>query len=163
MRVSFIVAKSTNHVIGRENKLPWHLKDDLQNFKKLTMGHHMLMGRKTFESIGRPLPGRMSLVLSSQPRPVQDQVVWFGSIWRAIKFAERAGESELFIIGGEALFRSALSVCDRIYLTEIAAEVKGDVYFPLLSMKHWKKVSEQAFSKNSDNDFDFSVQVLDRR
>ena len=163
MRVSFIVAKSTNHVIGRDNKLPWHLKDDLQNFKKITMGHHMLMGRKTYESIGKPLPGRMSLVLSSNPRAVADQVVWFTSIWRAIKYAERAGETELFIIGGEALFRSALRICDRIYLTEVQGDVKGDVYFPVLSLKNWKKVSEQNFSKNSDNDHDFTFQVLDRR
>lgn len=163
MRVSFIVAKSLNNVIGRNNQLPWHLKDDLQHFKKLTMGHHMLMGRKTFESIGRPLPGRMSLVLSSEPRPVQDQVVWFTSIWRALKYAERAGENELFIIGGEKIFKSALAICDRIYLTEVKAEVEGDVYFPQLSLKNWKKISEQNFSKNSDNDYDFSIQVLDRR
>lgn len=163
MRISFIVAKSENNVIGINNKLPWHLKDDLQNFKRITMGHHMVMGRKTFESIGKALPGRMSLVISSEPRPVQDQVVWFPSIWRAIKFAERAGETELFIIGGEKIFKSALSIVDRIYLTEIPSVIKGDVYFPQLSMKNWKKVSEQSFSKNADNDFDFSIQILDRR
>lgn len=163
MRISLIVAKAQNNVIGRNNQLPWHLKDDLQNFKKLTLGHHILMGRKTFESIGKPLPGRMSLVLSSEPRPVEDQVVWFSSIWRAIKFAERAGETELFIIGGEKIFKAAMYICDRIYLTEVKAEVEGDVYFPQLSLKNWKKVSEQNFSKNAENDYDFSVQVLDRR
>ncbi len=163
MRVSFIVAKSENNVIGKDNKLPWHLKDDLQHFKKITMGHHMVMGRKTFESIGKPLPGRMSLVLSSEPKAVQDQVVWFQSIWRAIKFAERAGESELFVIGGANVFKSALSVCDRIYLTEIHAQVEGDVFFPQLSLKNWKLLSEQKHSKNKDNDFDFTIQVLDRR
>src|SRR4051812_28909984 len=119
MRISFIVAKSENNVIGVNNKLPWHLKDDLQMFKKLTMGHHMLMGRKTFESIGKALPGRMSLVVSGEPRANSDQVLWFNSIFRAIKQAERNGESELFIIGGEKVFKSALSLVDRIYLTEV--------------------------------------------
>jgi dihydrofolate reductase len=163
MRISLIVAKSENNAIGLENKLPWHLKDDLQNFKKLTMGHHILMGRKTFESIGKALPGRMSLVISSEPQANQESVFWFNSIFRAIKQAERNGETELFIIGGEKIYKYALSLIDRIYLTEIKADIKGDVFFPQLSLKNWKKVSEQNFSKNADNDFDFSFQILDRK
>jgi dihydrofolate reductase len=163
MRISLIVAKSENNVIGLNNKLPWHLKDDLQNFKKLTMGHHILMGRKTFESIGKALPGRMSLVVSSESRPNQDSVLWFNSIFRAIKQAERNGENELFIIGGEKIYKYALSLVDRIYLTEVKATIEGDVFFPQLSLKNWKKVSEQNFEKNSDNDFDFIIQVLDRK
>src|SRR6478752_6063465 len=156
MRISFIVAKSENNVIGVSNKLPWHLKDDLQMFKKLTMGHHILMGRKTFESIGKPLPGRMSLVVSTEPKANQDSVLWFTSIFRAIKQAERNGESELFIIGGEKVFKAALSLCDRIYLSEVHGDVKGDTYFPSLSVKNWKKVSEQKFEKNADNDHAFT-------
>ncbi len=163
MRISLIVAKSENNVIGLNNKLPWHLKDDLQNFKKLTMGHHILMGRKTFESIGKVLPGRMSLVISSESRPNQESVFWFNSIFRAIKQAERNGESELFIIGGEKIYKYALSLVDRIYLTEVKAMINGDVYFPPLSLKNWKKVSEQNFQKNTENDFDFVIQVLDRK
>lgn len=163
MRISFIVAKAENNVIGINNTLPWHLKADLQNFKKLTMGHHILMGRKTFESIGKPLPGRMSLVVSSEPRPVSDNVLWFNSIFRAIKHAERSGESELFIIGGEKIFKYALSLVDRIYLTEVKGDVKGDVYFPQLSLKNWKKISEQHYNRDQENDHDFTIQVLDRR
>ncbi|MGE3608055.1 MAG: dihydrofolate reductase [Bacteriovoracaceae bacterium] len=163
MRVSLIVAKSENNVIGKNNQLPWHLKDDLQNFKKLTMGHHILMGRKTFDSIGKALPGRMSLVISSDSRPAQENVLWFNSIFRAIKHAERSGESELFIIGGERIYKYALSLVDRIYLTEVQAVVEGDVYFPQLSLKNWKKISEQNFVKDSNNDFNFSVQILDRK
>ncbi len=150
-------------MIGRNNELPWHLKDDLQNFKKITMGHHILMGRKTFESIGKPLPGRMSLVISNEPKANTDTVLWFNSIFRAIKQAERSGESELFIIGGEQIFKAALSLADRIYLTEVKKHVEGNVHFPLLSMKNWKKVSELYFEKNAGNEFDFSIQVLDRR
>lgn len=163
MRVSFIVAKSENNVIGRNNDLPWRLKDDLQNFKKITMGHHILMGRKTFESIGKPLPGRVSLVVSNDPKTSTESVFWFNSIFRAIKQAERKGETELFIIGGEKIFRSALSLADRIYLTEVKAEVQGDVYFPVLSMKNWKTVGEQNFDKSESNDFPFVVKILDRR
>jgi dihydrofolate reductase len=163
MRISFIVAKSENNVIGVNNQLPWHLKADLQNFKKLTMGHHMLMGRKTFESIGKPLPGRMSLVISSNPKPNEESVFWFTSIFRAIKQAERNGETELFIIGGEKIFKYALSLVDRIYLTEVKATIQGDVFFPQLSLKNWKKISEEQFSKDADNDFDFSFQILDRK
>lgn len=163
MRISFIVAKAENNVIGINNTLPWHLKDDLQNFKKITMGHHILMGRKTFESIGKPLPGRMSLVISNTPQANLSNVFWFNSIFRAIKQAERSGETELFIIGGEKIFKYALSLVDRIYLTEVKGEIKGDVYFPPLSLKNWKKVSEQEFSKNSDNDHDFTFKILDRK
>ena len=163
MRISFIVAKSENNVIGVNNTLPWHLKDDLQNFKKLTMGHHILMGRKTFDSIGKPLPGRMSLVVSSEPKANDNNVFWFNSIFRAIKYAERAGESELFIIGGEKIFKYALSLVDRIYLTEVHGDIKGDVYFPQLSIKNWKKISESQHKKDANNDYDFTIQVLDRR
>ncbi len=163
MRISFIVAKSENNVIGIDNKLPWHLKTDLQHFKKITMGHHILMGRKTFESIGKALPGRMSLVISSEPRPASESVLWFNSIFRAIKHAERNGESELFIIGGEKIFKYGLSLVDRIYLTEVRGDVKGDVYFPTLSLKNWKKISEHHYSKDADNDHDFSMLILDRR
>ncbi len=163
MRISLIVAKAENNVIGNRNKLPWHLKDDLQNFKKLTMGHHILMGRKTFDSIGKALPGRMSLVVSSEPKPNLENVFWFTSIFRAIKQAERNGETELFIIGGEKIYKYALSLVDRIYLTEVKANVEGDVSFPQLSLKNWKTVSEQHCQKNADNDHDFSFLVLDRR
>jgi len=163
MRVSLIVAKSENNVIGKNNELPWHLKDDLQNFKKLTMGHHILMGRKTFESIGKVLPGRMSLVISSEPRANSENVFWFSSIFRAIKQAERNGETELFIIGGEKIYKYALSLIDRIYLTEVKATVEGNVFFPALSLKNWKKVSEVNGEKNDSNDYNFSMQVLDRR
>lgn len=164
MRVSLIVAKDENNVIGKNNTLPWHLKDDLQNFKKITMGHHILMGRKTFESIGKPLPGRMHLVVSSNPLAATDNVLWFNSIFRAMKFAERQGEKELFIIGGAAIYKYALSLVDRIYLTEVKTKVvDGDVVFPALSLKNWKRISEVSVSKNEHNDHDYTMIVLDRK
>lgn len=164
MRVSLIVAKDENDVIGKNNQLPWHLRDDLLNFKKITMGHHLIMGRKTYESIGKPLPGRMNLVVSSNPLAATDSVLWFNSIFRAIKFAERQGEKELFIIGGAAIYKYALSLVDRIYLTEVKTQVKdGDVFFPSLSLKNWKRVSETEVSKNDQNDYDYKMVILDRK
>lgn len=163
MRISIIVAKSLNNVIGKENKLPWKLSDDLANFKKLTTGHYILMGRKTFESLGKPLPGRVHLVVSSKEMPNTDQVLWFSSLFKAMKYAERQVEKELFVIGGSQIYKAALPLADRLYLTDIQAEVNGDAFFPVLSSKNWNLISEQQFSKNTNNDFDFSIKVLDRK
>jgi len=163
MRISLIVAKSSNNVIGVNNTLPWHLKDDLQNFKKITTGHHILMGRKTFESIGKALPNRVSLVISSAPHANSENILWFTSIFRAIKQAERAGETELFIIGGEKIFKAALPLVDRLYLSHVHCEIEGDVFFPSLSVKNWKPISSEYFEKNEHNDHSFEFQILDRR
>lgn len=163
MRVSMIVAKSLNNAIGLANKLPWHLKGDLQNFKKITTGHHIIMGRKTFDSLGKPLPGRMHLVVSNDPREAGENVLWFNSIFRALKYAERQGEKEVFIIGGAQIYKAALSLIDRLYLTEVLAEVEGDTFFPLLSLKNWNVISDQRFDKDTDNDHPYSLRVLDRK
>ena len=164
MRINMIVAKSKNSVIGKGGKLPWHLKGDLANFKKVTMGHHMLMGRKTFESLGsKPLPGRMHLVVSNQPGPASENVLWFPSFFRAIKHAERQGEKELFIIGGAQVFKATVSLVDRLYVTDILANVDGDTTFPGLSLKNWNLVSEHVFQKDADNDYPFTIRVLDRK
>ena len=163
MRISMIVAKSMNHVIGLNNKLPWHLKGDLQNFKKLTTGHHMIMGRKTFESLGKPLPGRMHLVVSNDPKEASENVLWFNSLLRAMKHAERQGESEVFIIGGAQIYKAALTLIDRLYLTEVHAEVQGDTFFPSLSLKNWNVISETRCEKDADNEHAYSLRVLDRK
>ena len=164
MRISMIVAKAKNGVIGKGNKLPWHLKSDLLNFKKVTTGHHVLLGRKTFESLGgKPLPGRMHLVVSSQPGEASDNVLWFPSLFRAIKHAERQGEKELFIIGGAQVYRAAISLVDRLYITEIQADVEEDATFPSLSLRNWNLVSEQMIQKDADNDYPFTIRVLDRK
>lgn len=164
MRISMIVAKSLNGVIGNQNKLPWHLKTDLQNFKKVTTGHHVILGRKTFESLGsKPLPGRVHLVVSNDPKAATDNVLWFSSIFRALKHAERQGEKEVFIIGGAQIYKAALSLVDRIYLTEVLAEVQGDVLFPSLSLKNWNVISEESHEADSENDHGFILKVLDRK
>lgn len=119
-----------NRCIGRDGRLPWQLPGDLQRFKQLTTGHGLLMGRKTFESIGRPLPGRTSYVLSRSPDFIAERCVVFGDLSAAITAAETAGETELFVCGGEEIYRQTLPLSDRIYLTELAHEVEGDRFFP---------------------------------
>jgi dihydrofolate reductase len=127
MIISLIAAMSEDRVIGREGKLPWHIPADLARFKAITMGHAVLMGRKTFESIGRPLPGRSTIVLSRSRKEIEGcQVV--RSLKAGIAAAE--GGEEIFIIGGGELFREALPLCQRIYLTIVHASYPGDVYFP---------------------------------
>lgn len=159
-----IVAKAKNGVIGKGNKLPWHLKADLLNFKKVTTGHHVLLGRKTFESLGgKPLPGRVHLVVSNNPAEASDNVLWFPSLFRAIKHAERQGEKELFIIGGAQVYRAAISLVDRLYITEIHEDIEGDTTFPSLSLKNWNLVSEQMIQKDAENDYAFTIRVLDRK
>lgn len=133
MLISLIVAMAQNRVIGREGALPWHLPGDLQRFKQLTMGHSLLMGRKTFESIGHPLPGRTTYILSRNPKYSAPGCRTVKDIAEAVELAEAARESELFICGGERLYQQALPLCGRIYLTELEREVKGDRFFPSLA------------------------------
>ena len=129
MIISLIAAMSPERVIGREGKLPWHSPTDLAHFKSTTMGHPVVMGRKTFDSIGQPLPGRKTIVLSRTLDELQGCVV-VHSLQEALAAAE--GDEELFIIGGEEVFRQALPLCQRIYLTTVHGNFPGDVHFPVI-------------------------------
>lgn len=144
-RVSIIVAMARNRVIGAGGKLPWHLPSDLKRFKALTMGHHIIMGRKTFESIGRILPGRTSVVISRNPGYQPSGALVAGSLSAALTLA--GSDSEVFVIGGEEIFREALPVANRIYATEIALGYEGDVYFPVIDRKQWQEVSRETFAE----------------
>ncbi len=140
MLISLIVAMAKNRCIGRDGQLPWHLPGDLQRFKQLTMGHSLLMGRKTYESIGRPLPGRTSYVLSRTPGFVALGCQIVDELETALSHAVAAGETELFVCGGEDLYRQALPLCDRISLTELEREVEGDCFFPEIPEKQFRRV-----------------------
>ena len=135
---------SKNRVIGCAGQLPWHLPEDLQRFKQLTMGHILLMGRKTFESIGRPLPGRSSYILSRTAQFAAPGCRVFPELAAALAAAETAGETELFVCGGEEVYRQTLPLCQRIYLTELEIEVVGDRYFPAIPVGQFRPVSQQA-------------------
>lgn len=146
MQVAMIVACDRNHAIGKDNAMPWHLPADLQYFKRITLGKPIIMGRKTFESIGRPLPGRLNIVISRNPGwPAPEGVRGVTSIADALALARAQAESdEVMIIGGEQIYRAALSEADRIYKTEIDVEVaQADAFFPALSERDWREVSRQ--------------------
>lgn len=153
-RISIIVAAARNGVIGHNGKMPWHLPEDLQHFKAITMGHTIVMGRKTFESIGRLLPGRTTIIVSRQPSYVIAGATVVASLEAAIAHAPT---NDVFIIGGGELYRAALLVADRVYFTRIALEPPGDTYFPPLDLKQWREVSSQSQVSKSGVSFDFAV------
>lgn len=137
MRKSLIVARARNGTIGKANGMPWHLPADLAHFKRVTLGHPVIMGRRTWDSIGRALPGRRNIVVSRSPGFAAPGAEVFSSLpdaWRAVE-----GSDEAFVIGGAQLYADALAQADRIYLTEIAADVGGDTFFPALAPGQWRE------------------------
>lgn len=147
MKLALIVAAAANNVIGCENRLPWHLPEDLKYFKTVTMGKPVIMGRKTYESIGRPLPGRTNIVVTRQHDwPVPEGVLVAHDLVEAQRLAEDAADnsvsSEVMVIGGAEIYRASMNHAQRIYLTKINKNFSGDAYFPELSPKEWLKVSE---------------------
>ena len=138
-----IVAVASNGVIGRGGELPWRLPDDLARFKALTMGHHLIVGRRTWESIGRPLPGRRMVVISRGAPELPPEVSLAGSLDEALDLAAAAGEEEAFVGGGAALFAEALPRADRIYLTRVLADVPGDVLLPDFDETRWREVARE--------------------
>jgi len=134
-----------NRVIGANNALPWHLSSDLKRFKALTMGHHIVMGRKTFESIGRILPGRTSVVVTRNPKFNFEGILVAHSLSEALQ--KCASDDEIFVIGGQAIFQAALPLASRIHATEIAHEYEGDTFFPALDHAKWREVSADPFSE----------------
>lgn len=148
MKLSLIVAAAANNVIGRENSLPWHLPQDLKYFKAQTLGKPIIMGRKTFESIGKPLPGRTNIVVTRQaewacPKGVLIACSLDDAVTRAKVVASESPEplEEIMVIGGAELYRGALPRADRVYLTRLEKDFKGDAYFPELSPREWKQIS----------------------
>lgn len=149
MKLSLIVATAHNNVIGRNNELPWHLPQDLKYFKSVTLGKPIIMGRKTFESIGKPLPGRTNIVVTRQKNWSFAGVLVAKSVKEALEFGQQFRNEqdkladEIMVIGGAEIYRHALDIADRIYLTRIDAKIeKGDAFFPELAADKWKLVSE---------------------
>jgi dihydrofolate reductase len=141
MLKSIIVAKAENHVIGLDNQLPWHLPKDLQHFKRITMGHHVILGRKTFAFIKNPLPGRKLIVITRNPNYRVQGCTVVRDITTALAVAEQAGETEIFIAGGGEIYQATLSLADKIYLTEIKAPLDGDAFFPIINANEWEEVA----------------------
>jgi dihydrofolate reductase len=143
MKISLIVAVSRNGAIGLNNQLPWYLPEDLKYFKSVTMGKPLIMGRKTFDSIGRPLPGRANIVLTRDPQWTSDGVKVVQSVEQALLAGEIACEAsdvdEIMVIGGEQIYRMTLDLADRIYLTQVDADVEGDAFFPDIDLNDWSQ------------------------
>jgi dihydrofolate reductase len=162
MRVSLIVAMDAEHGIGHGNQLPWRLSTDQRRFKTLTMGHHILMGRNTWESIGRALPGRKSVVISRQPGYIADDCHVVQSLEQGLVYAADHGEDEAFVIGGAQIYALALPYSDRIYLTHVHTSGEADVFFPELNDGDWSVVEEAFFPATEKDEFPTTYQVLDR-
>ena len=168
MKIALIVALAENRVIGCDNQLPWHLPEDLAHFKRVTMGNPIIMGRKTFDSIGRPLPGRANIVVTRQADYRPQGVSIAASLEEALELArtvEMEGVNgvadEIMIIGGEQIYRLALPLADRLYLTRVAAEVPGDALFPAIDADQWREVASS--DPEVPGDPPYSFHTLDRR
>lgn len=159
-RISIISALAKNRTIGINNTLPWRLPEDLKYFKALTLGHHILMGRKTWESIGRALPGRTTVIITRGDYKAPEGVIVANSLQDAIDAC--GADDEIFFVGGAQLYAQALPLADRLYLTEIRSEVEGDAWFPEYDRSHWKEVSRDSrIDEASELEYDFVV--YDRR
>ncbi len=164
MTVSIIAAVATNNVIGRDNQLPWHMPADLKRFKHLTSGHHLLMGRRTFESVGTPLPGRITVVITRSPDYAPPGVAVARSLDEAIAKAEAAGDAEIFIGGGTEIFTQALVRANRMYLTRIHAEPEGDTFFPEFDdVNEWELTDSEHFEADERNPYPYSFLTYERK
>ena len=162
MRISLIAAVAANGVIGRSNALPWRLRDDLRFFQQKTLDHHVIMGRKQYESMGRALPRRPNLVISRNPEFRADCPV-VASLELALEHARDAGESEAFIIGGAEIYALALPLADTFYRTRVLADVSGDVFFPRFDQAEWSVTQEREQAADERNEHPYVVETLRRR
>jgi dihydrofolate reductase len=160
--ISLIVAAAANNAIGKNGKMPWHLPNDMKHFKNLTWGMPVIMGRKTFESLGKPLPGRKNIVISRQPGWQAEGTVTVKSLDDALFVARGTDAKEVFVIGGGEIYRLAYEKARRIYLTRVNAEPDGDSFFPELEDTEWHLVQEINHGKDEKHLYDYSFQVWER-
>lgn len=163
MELSIIAAVGEGGVIGRRGDLPWHLPADLARFKRRTLGHHLLMGRRTWESIGRALPGRTTVVLSRGGVEVPDGVLVARSLEEAVAMAAAGGDEEAFVAGGAEVYRRALPAADRLYLTRVLARVEGDVRFPDYDPAGWRLAASEERAADAANPFPLRFEEYRRR
>jgi dihydrofolate reductase len=157
--LSIIVAVGENNAIGKDNKLLWHITEDLKHFKSITNGHPVIMGRKTFESIGKALSGRVNIVISRNPQLAVQGCIVAPSLEKAISVASEIDENQ-FIIGGASIYREALPIVDTIYLTVVRNSYDADAFFPAIPKTGWNEVERIDFAKGKDFDYPFSFVTL---
>ncbi|HMK13509.1 MAG TPA: dihydrofolate reductase [Burkholderiales bacterium] len=158
--ISIIAAMARNRVIGKGNRIPWRLPGEQQIFKKVTMGHHMVMGRKTYESLNRLLPGRTTVIVTRNPNYKVAGAIVVNTLQQAISAC--GSDEEVFIIGGAHLFELALPLADRIYLTTVQAEIAGDTIMPDFDLTGWKEISRQEFKADGKNPYDYHFSIYQR-
>lgn len=166
MIISLIAALSANRVIGENNDLPWRLPDDMKYFMKTTTGHHVIMGRKNYDSLPanfKPLPNRTNIIVTRQRHFVAEGCKVVNSIEAGIEIAKSNNEQELFIIGGAQIYQQALPLADQLYLTEIKAEVNGDTYFPKIDKTEWQEASRVAHAADEKHQFAFDFVIYKRK
>jgi dihydrofolate reductase len=161
--ISLIAAVDENNGIGLDGRIPWRLSTDLRRFKSLTMGHHLVMGRKTFESIGRPLPGRTSLVVTRRKELFVEGVIMARSLEEALSIAENAGENEVFVLGGGQIFTQALPLAGKIYLTRVAYTGPADTFFPALDLESWTEELFSTHPPGPQDEYAHTFHILTRR
>lgn len=158
---TIVVAMGRNREIGKENQLLWHLPKDLKHFKEITSNHPIIMGRKTYESIGKPLPNRTNIVISRKTDWFEEGILIVGSIKEAIKFAKKIDE-KIFIIGGGNIYEQTIDLVDQLEITWVDATLEADTYFPKIDEKIWRKTDEICHEKDEKNQFDFCFQTFER-
>ncbi|WP_276369579.1 dihydrofolate reductase [Chryseolinea sp. H1M3-3] len=166
MIISMIAALSRNQVIGKNNDLPWKLPDDMKYFMETTKGHHTIMGRKNYDSIPqkfKPLPQRTNIVVTHQQNFNAPGCIVVNSVEKGLQLAERSNESEAFIIGGAEIYKLGLPHANRLYLTEIAAEIEGDTFFPTFDRNQWKETSRKHHDKDDRHAYSFDFVVYDKK
>ena len=163
MKIAIIVAIAENNVIGKRNALPWYLPADLKHFKEITMGHHILFGQTTHESIGRPLPGRTNIILSNVPNYKSNGCIVVHTPEEAIEFAKKAGEKELMICGGAMVYKTFLPLADTFYMTKVKAKIDGDIFFPDFNKDEWRVTSSEPHKADSKNLYGYEFLVLKRK
>jgi len=163
MLISAIVAKAKNNVIGKDNDIPWYLPADLKYFKRVTTGHHIIMGRKVYQSIGKPLPKRTNVIVTRNPFFIVSNCFIANSIEEGISIAQENGDDEVMIIGGGEIYKQTMDLWDKLYITEVDAVVAGDIYFPEMDLDQWALVSKEDHQKDSKNQYNYSFQVYDRK
>ncbi|MBL7798073.1 MAG: dihydrofolate reductase [Saprospiraceae bacterium] len=162
MTVSAIVAVAKNGVIGMDNEIPWYLPADLAYFKRITLGHHIIMGRNSFRSIGRPLPKRTNVVVTRDLFFAAEGVLAAHSVQEALDMADERGETEAFIIGGGLIYRDSMPLWDKLYLTEVDIEPEGDVFFPEINPAEWRETWREEHQADEKNECGWVFRVLER-
>jgi dihydrofolate reductase len=161
MIISIVVAVSKNNVIGKDNQLLWKLSDDLKRFKKLTTNHCIVMGRKTYDSIGKALPNRTNIIITKNKNFHVDDAIVLHNIQDVIEYAKSKNETELFIIGGGEIYKQALEITNKIYLTKVDVDIDGDTFFHY-NTQEWRICYEELIVKNEKNEYDSTYQELER-